>query len=230
MFFPWVGMLEQIRLADIYVHYSDVQFSKGSLTNRVQIKTAAGMKWLTVPLEDLRLGQCIDDVRISRRRDWRGQHLELLRHAYARAPHVDDMMALVESVYAINHDRLDDFVQASMVAVCDYFGLLAGRQFVRSKELGIPGASSQRVLQIVKALGGTTYITGWGAKNYLDHPYFEATGVRVEYMDYRKTPYPQLHGEFTPFVSALDLVANCGRAGIGAICSSTVYWKEFLNG
>ena len=28
MLFPWVGMLEQVRLADSYVHYSDVQFSK----------------------------------------------------------------------------------------------------------------------------------------------------------------------------------------------------------
>ena len=40
MFFPWVGMFEQIALADVYVHYDDVQFSKGSFTNRVQLKTA----------------------------------------------------------------------------------------------------------------------------------------------------------------------------------------------
>ena len=40
MLFPWVGMFEQIRLADVYVHYTDVQFSKGSFVNRVQIKTA----------------------------------------------------------------------------------------------------------------------------------------------------------------------------------------------
>lgn len=230
MFFPWVGMLEQIRLADVYVHYSDVQFSKGSFTNRVQVKTAAGTKWLTVPLDDLRLGQSIDEVRICRRRDWRSQHLELLRQAYVRAPHVDDMLALVEGVYAADHELLDDLARASMASLCDYLGLSDGRRFVRSQDLGITGASSQRVLQIVKALNGTTYITGWGARNYLDHALFEAEGVRVEYMDYRKASYPQLHGEFTPFVSALDLVANCGRAGIGTICSNTVYWKEFLNG
>ena len=43
-------------------------------------------------------------------------------------------------------------------------------------------------------------------------------------------PYPQLHGEFTPFVSALDLVANCGRAGRQYIHSKTVNWKEFVHG
>ena len=42
MLFPWVGMLEQIMLADVFVHYADVQFSKGSFTNRVQIKDSTG--------------------------------------------------------------------------------------------------------------------------------------------------------------------------------------------
>ena len=31
MYFPWVGMLEQIRLADVFVFYDDVQFSKAAL-------------------------------------------------------------------------------------------------------------------------------------------------------------------------------------------------------
>jgi hypothetical protein len=230
MFFPWLGMFEQIRLADVYVHYSDVQFSKGSFTNRVQVKTAAGMKWLTVPLKDFRLGQRIEDVQISQRQDWRRQHLELLGQAYAGAPYVDDMLGLVEGVYAAGHDSLDDLGRASMAAVCDYFDLAAGRRFLRSQELGVAGASSRRVLDIVKVVSGSTYITGWGARNYLDHSLFESEGVRVEYMDYRKLPYPQLHGEFTPFVSALDLVANCGREGGGTICSNTIYWKEFING
>ena len=29
MYFPWVGMLEQMRLADVFVHLDDAQFSKG---------------------------------------------------------------------------------------------------------------------------------------------------------------------------------------------------------
>ena len=57
MFFPWVGFLEQMRLADVYVHYDDVQFSKGSFTNRVQIKTPEGFIWLTAPLRNLRAGR-----------------------------------------------------------------------------------------------------------------------------------------------------------------------------
>ena len=49
-----------IKLADIIVHYDDVQFSKGSFTNRVQIKTKDGFKWMTVPLEKVKLNQKIE--------------------------------------------------------------------------------------------------------------------------------------------------------------------------
>lgn len=228
MFFPWVGMFEQIRLADVYVHYGDVQFSKGSFTNRVQIKTAQGSKWLTVPLQQLSLGQSIDEVQLDTRSNWRRQHLDQLKQAYAGAPHRKDMLALVESVYQQPHSTIGELSRASMMACCRYYGLETGRRFVEVGELGIAGASSQRVCDIVKALGGTRYITGLGARHYLDHPLFEDAGIRVEYMDYRKQPYPQLHGEFTPYVSLLDLIANTGPQGIDCIVSETQYWKDFL--
>lgn len=229
MLFPWVGMLEQVRLADCYVDYADVQFSKGSFVNRVQVKTPAGSRWLTVPLRNLSLGQRIDEVRIDESRPWRRDHVELLRASYAAAPYCDEMLALVEGVYAQEHAGIAGLSHASLVALCRYFGLDRGREFVSSRGLGIDGASSRRVLDIVLALGGDRYITGHGARHYLDHALFDSAGVRVEYMDYAKTPYAQLHGDFTPYVSALDLIANKGPAGAECIRSGAIYWKEFLD-
>lgn len=228
MFFPWIGMLEQIRLADVYVHYSDVAFSKGSFVNRVQVKTANDAVWMTVPLRGLRLGQRICDVPVNDDRDWRRKHRELLRQAYAQAPFRDDMLAIVDDVYGQRHATLDKLSTASTMALCEYFDLAAGRRFVDIRELDLPGEGSGRVLDIVLALGGNRYITGLGAKNYLDHESFDQAGIRVDYMNYQKTPYPQQHGEFTPYVSALDLVANAGKDGIRYIDSGTISWKEYL--
>lgn len=228
MLFPWVGMLEQIRLADVFVDYSDVQFSKGSFVNRVQIKVSDGSRWLTVPLLGLHLGQRIDEVKINTVRDWRAEHLDLLAQAYAGARYLDDMLDLVRSVYAHEYDGVAALSKASTMALCSYYGLETGRVFRNSSALGIGGSSSRRVLDIVLSLGGTVYITGHGASRYLDHESFEAAGVRVEYIDYAMAPYPQLHGEFTPYVSALDLVANMGTGGIDYIRSGTIYWKDFI--
>jgi hypothetical protein len=180
-----------------------------------------------VPLKNLTLGQNIDEVEVNEAKDWRRGHLDFLAQALRGAPHVGDVLALVESVYAEKSSRLADVAIRSLEAVLAYFGLAQGRRFVRSPDLGIGGAGSARVLEIVKKLGGTVYVTGHGARNYLEHEAFERAGVRVEYMDYRRTPYPQLHGAFNPHVSILDLIANTGRAGLEFIHSQTVNWKEF---
>lgn len=228
MLFPWVGLLEQIRLADTYVHYDDVQFEKGGFINRVEVKTRQGPRWLTIPLSGASFGREIREVRAAVEVDWRRRHLATLSQEYARAPHLRDMLALVERVYAVDTGRLVDILVASIRELSEYLDLPAGRDAPFSSALGIPGRSSARVLAVVRRFGGTRYVTGHGARAYLNHEAFEAAGVSVEYLDYQELPYPQLHGAFTPFVSGLDLVANAGRAGRSVICSGSVPWRAFL--
>lgn len=228
MYFPWIGFLEQIALADIYIHYSDVQFSKGSFTNRVQIKTERGIRWLTVPLDHLKLGQRIDEVLINNSMDWRADHIRQLIMAYHSCPFFDEMMDLVTRVYEENYATIDKLSEVSVEALSAYFGLTDGCRFIHATDLGVTGSGSRRVLDLVHLVGGTEYITGHGARKYLDHRQFDLEGIKVSYIDYQKNSYEQLHGPFTPFVSALDVIANLGKDGRGVICSGTRYWKDFL--
>lgn len=229
MYFPWVGMLEQIRLADVFVHGDEVQFTRGGFYNRVQVKTEQGVRWMTVPLRDHHRGQRIDEVMLDDRIDWRSQHRDMLRRAYRNAPFHNDMLALVDGVFALPAQTLSDVSRASMLALAEYFSLCGACRFLDAAALGIGGKSSQHVHDIVRSVGGTHYITGHGARNYLDHTLFERSGITVEYMDYRSISYPQLHGAFTPFVTGLDLVANCGRSGANVIVSGSFDWRDFLN-
>ncbi|WP_426399069.1 WbqC family protein [Ralstonia sp. R-29] len=228
MLFPWVGLLEQIELADVLVNYADVQFSKGSFTNRVQIKEPTGTRWMTVPLEKFHLGARIDEVKPASNVDWRAQHLRMLEQAYEAAPYAGDMLALVRSVYEVDYTNMGALALASMRAVCRYLGIELDRKFVDAPELDIPGRNTDRVLAIVQKLQGDTYITGHGAKNYLAHAEFEQHGITVEYMNYAMRPYGQLHGAFTPFVSSLDLIANQGPAGKQYVSPQTLNWREFI--
>ena len=229
MYFPWVGFLEQIRLADIFIHYDDVAFSRGGFLNRVQVKTENGVKWLTIPLRDQHLGQRIDEIYLDDRKDWRGQHREILRQDYLKAPCRDEMLALVDSVFSKPLTKLSDISRESILALARYFDLTNKTKLISSSDMRVSGVSSERVFNLCLTVGADTYITGHGARNYLDHDLFCRSGLRVEYMRYRKIPYSQLHGEFTPYVTALDLIANCGKDRIDVICSEAIYWKEFLN-
>ena len=225
MYFPWVGMLEQMRLADVFVHLDDAQFSKGGFFNRVRLKAAEGTPWFTVPLAENKLGQLLNEMRMAEH-DWRRKQLATLKQTYAAAPHVEEMLGLVESVFKNEYESLAALSAASVEMLAEFFEITP-KEIQWSSAMGVKGTGSARVLAVCEALGAERYVTGHGAREYLNHESFEAAGIRVEYLDDKKREYPQLHGAFTPFVSALDLAANCGRAGREVIDSDTVYWKDF---
>jgi len=226
MYFPWCGLLEQVRMGDVFVHYDDVQYARGFFS-RVQVKTEHGIKWLSVPLREQHRGQTIDECRIDNTTDWRRKHRDVLRQAYRNAPFLLEMLAVVDDVFAVDHESLGCLGRATILALTAAFGLARPR-FVHSADMNIGGCSSQRLRDITAALGGTVYLTGHGALNYLDHTIFEQRGIEVRYMDYTVGPWPQDHGEFTPFVTALDALAHLGPAASTALHSTTLHWSDAL--
>ena len=126
-----------------------------------------------------------------------------------------------------SHDSLGSLGRATIRALAGVFALPAP-EFLHSADLGVGGASSCRLRDITAALGGTVYLTGHGALNYLDHSIFEDRAIEVRYMDYRVGPWPQDHGEFTPFVTALDALAYLGPQAATAFHSTTLHWSEAL--
>jgi hypothetical protein len=226
MYFPWCGLLDQVRLADVFVHYDDVQYARGFFS-RVQVKTEHGIKWLSVPLRDQHRGQTIDECRIDHATDWRQKHRDVLRQSYRRAPFVTEMLAVVDQVFKTDHDSLGALGRDTIRALADAFAL-PHPGFLHSADLGVGGASSQRLLDITAALGGTVYLTGHGALNYLDHSIFGDRNIEVRYMDYSLGPWPQDYGEFTPFVTALDALAHLGPEAATALHSTTLHWSEAL--
>lgn len=224
MLFPWPGFFEHLMVADVYVDLDDVQFSKGSFTNRVQLKFPGGRRWLTVPLERGGSFQTIAGLQAATG-DWRQQHRRMVEESLREAPYLRDALGLMDKAY--DHGDACEVLIASINGPADYLGITL-KQRVRSHELGIAGHSSARVLDIVQHLKADRYVTGHGAARYLDHSSFEAAGVAVDYMDYSCQPWLQGPGEFTPYVSILDLIAWTGPAAATYLNPKTLPWQAFL--
>lgn len=228
MYLPWAGVFEQIRLCDVFVHLDDVQLPQGRhFTNRVQIKTPEGQKWMTVPLVHSSRG-LIKDVQMDESSDWRNLHLRIFSQSLAKTPFCGEAIELLREIYAFRSDKLCDFNINAIEKIASFLKL--HRVFLKSSDLNVSASSSQKLLEIVKILKGRSYITGHGAKNYLDHELFEQSNVEVEYLDYNILPYQQLYGEFTPYVSVIDLIANSGATSMNFLRSRTVKWRDFIHG
>ena len=150
MYFPWVGMLEQMALADVFVHLDDAQFSKGGFFNRVQIKTAEGTPWLTVPLAENKLAQALNETQPAAH-DWPRKHRTTLQQPWPRR--VGEMVALVE-VLAMEHDSLAALSASSMRP--SFFGCCRGN--FADVGNGCDSTGSERVLTVCQTLGATRYV------------------------------------------------------------------------
>jgi hypothetical protein len=183
-----------------------------------------------VPLLNFKLGQKINEVKIDNRRSWKLSQRDQLRQAYKTAPFYKEMLDLVDNVFSTNYESLAELSKSSTNTLIKYFEPIGtDKSFIDSPSLDISSEGSQRVLDICGVLRAKTYLTGHGARNYLNHIVFEKGGISVAYIDYQLDEYPQLHGTFTPYVSALDLVANLGRDGAELINGRMVPWRNFLS-
>jgi len=212
-YIPWKGYFDLMRLADEFVLYDDVQYTRRDWRNRNKIKTANGVQWLTVPVEVKgKYTQTIRETRVSEP-GWAADHWTRLKHAYAKAPHFRDYADALGAVYAgLASPWLSEVNETLIRWVAAELGVPS--KITQSNIYDLTAADpTQRLADICKQAGATAYLSGPAAKAYLDESVFAAAGVSVEYMDYAGYPeYPQVHPPFEHAVTALDLLFHAGRA------------------
>jgi len=212
-YIPWRGYFGQIRRADLFIFYDDVQYDKHGWRNRNQIKTAQGKQWLTIPVHSKGVteGIPIKDVRIDWSRPWGKNHLKALTFAYNKTPYFRDYLSLLESFYARRDECLADFTIETTILLSRELGITSTR-FLRSSDLpGIQGVKTDRLIQILKQVGASHYLSGPSARDYIEQEKFDGAGITLEYMEYNYPEYPQLYLPFDPYVTILDLLFMTGK-------------------
>lgn len=223
-YLPWLGFFDQLREADVFVYYDDVQYDKHGWRNRNRVKSPSGEPlWLTVPVRTHGLERPrVDQVEIDAASHWARRHAGTLRQCYARAPFAKPYLPELEELLSRPWARLVDLDLAAVELVCRWLGL--SRRIERASALGAAAgdedARSGRLIALCKRFEATRYFSGGAARDYLDVDAFARAGIAVEFQDYRHPVYPQLHGAFVPYLSIVDLVFNCGPESMRLLSGS----------
>ena len=218
-FIPWRGYFDFIASVDAFVFLDDVQYSKNGWRNRNRIKTPKGSRWITVPVRHRSLAQLISDTEIDDRKDWRESHMRSWRENYGTAPYYRDVLELLEDMGRETVNTISELNIALTSKIAVYLQIRT--RTVHSSDLRLSGTKTDRLIDLLKKLNATTYLSGPSADAYLDKETFRRNGVRLEYKSYDYDPYPQLWGPFDCAVTVLDLIANCGSDAKNHIRSRT---------
>lgn len=205
---PWRGYFDLMDDADVFIVYDEVQYTKNDWRNRNKLKTRQGTGWLTVPVRRDGLDTRIDEARIDWTGDWTGRHRSQLTDSYRDAPHWEPVAGEFLAIIEKRHERLSALNLDLLRWAAARLGIAT--ELITSGTLPGGEGKTGRLVALVKAAGGTSYLSGPAAESYLDLDAFTRAGIAVEYKSYDYAPYPQLWGPFEGAVSILDLLLNTG--------------------
>lgn len=212
-YIPWRGYFHQIYKSDVFIFYDDVQYDKNGWRNRNQIKTNQGKQWLTIPVKtkgSVLESTPINLIPIAWDKPWNLHHWRGIQFAYKKAPFFNQFAGYFGEIYRRQPEYLAEFTIASTIEIAELLGISHTR-FQKSSDLsGITGEKTDRLIQILKAVGADEYISGPAAKDYIEEEKFKDAGIRLEYMQYNYPEYPQLYPPYDDKVSIIDLLFMTG--------------------
>lgn len=200
-----------IAAVDEFILYDDMQFTRRDWRNRNQIKVPQGVQWLTVPvLVKGKYHQKIRETEIDGA-DWAVSHWKSMMQNYRRAPHFAEISSWLEPLYLEeNFTHISHLNRRFIEAICAYLGIKT--TITNSWDYTLLDGKTERLANLCLQAGGSEYISGPAAKDYLDEKVLSDMGVKLIWFDYAGYPaYPQQWGEFTHGVTILDLLFNCGK-------------------
>lgn len=210
-YIPWKGYFDLIAAVDEFILYEDMQYTRRDWRNRNQIKTPQGVQWLTVPvLVKGKYHQKIRDTEIDGT-TWSEAHWKSLTQNYKRTPYFEDVSAWLAPIYlSESFTHLSALNRRLIEAVCAYLGIQT--IISNSWDYQLIEGKTERLADFCIQAGGSEYISGPAAKDYIDDSIFTNAGIKLSWFDYSGYPeYPQLWGNFAHGVTILDLLFNCGQ-------------------
>lgn len=209
-YIPWKGYFDLINSVDEFILYDDMQYTKRNWRNRNLLKTADGLKWLTIPVKTKgKYYQKIKDVEINDN-EWNIKHWNTLKLYYSKARHFKEYSGFVKELYlSITDIYLSRINYAFIKAICRHLGVKTKISW--SMDYTFSGSKTTRLVDLCLHTNASHYLSGPSAKNYIEEQEFHKHGIQLEYMDYSNYPeYNQLYSGFEHGVSILDLIFNEG--------------------
>jgi WbqC-like protein family len=208
-YIPWKGYFDMLNMADTFIIYDEVQYTKNDWRNRNKIKTTNGLIWLTIPVKQEKLDQKINETFVVND-SWRKKHWNSLQIAYAKAPYFKLHKDIFEDLYLNNIEQSLSKINFNfLVTIANILNIKT--KIINSTELILGEGKTQRLVNLCQQVGATNYLSGAAAKDYLEVELFEQQQINVQWMDYSNYQiYNQLNNEFEHAVSILDLIFNEG--------------------
>jgi hypothetical protein len=177
--------LNKLANCDIFVSLNTVDFDKENFQHRNKILLNGKDTWVTIPI-DHKSPKCLKDIEVARTA-WDERIIEQITAAYGKNPWFKEwqMRWILQTIEAGGRLRfLDDICRDMTDTLKCILGI--DTPLIDASSLSYPGAKAEGVLNICKELKATEYLSGVGAREYMEPilPKFEEAGIKIIWQDF----------------------------------------------
>lgn len=213
-FFPWQGFFSKIKKADVWVNLDHVinRTNEQSWFRRVNMDIFGRCSYISisvekdpsrtfVPINEMRINQTIvnTDAKIYKS----------IRESYGKTPFFDEFFPLVNEYFSSSVVLLAERNRRFIETVIALLGIEV--EIVKSSDLQPKGKSTEMLVDLIRKLNGSVYLSGDGATGYQHESLYAENNIELRFNNFTPCPYPQKNAkQFIPGLSVLDSLFNVG--------------------
>lgn len=227
-YFPWLGYMDKMAKADQFIILDEVQLTDRSPMVRNKFLTFSGREE-TLSLSIQKKGyreKKTREIELFHIEEMQKKHQKFFECNYKRASYFDEIMKHMEAVFERPYHNL---IEIEMDTVNLIKGLLDIKtEVIYQSDLSYnrENKNSDLMKNLCISSGADIYLSGNGARNYMNIESFERDGIRVYYQNFKYPVYQQFELEtFVPNLSAVDMLFH-----LGIEHSREVFWNNVDRG
>lgn len=169
---PYAGYFRLFEASDHFIVLDDVQFPRRGYVHRNKLlNRESRLEWITLPIEKSDRSTSICNL------EFKPNATELLKKQTPKFPVLKQGFGVIEKAMSFNQPVIDTLV-ASMRAICNELDLTSQWSF--SSELGFRKLRGQeRIIALVKAVGGSRYVNAPGGVELYDAAMFSNENIEL---------------------------------------------------
>ena len=207
-FFPWLGFFNKINSCDVFIFLTESRRSKNDkyLTRSIILNNDS-KKYLSIPLGPKQ--RIINTLELPGSQKWRIDMLNIIHASYSKSYFYENIRGDIERLIMFDCQYFYEFSLNIIYFFLKNLNIhkicFVDKDF--DKEFG---EANNRLVNLCNEVNASKYLSGIGAKSYIDEDIFIKNQIDIIYQDYFPRPYKQLSNEFIPGLSIIDALFNCG--------------------
>lgn len=183
-FFPTLKIINKLVNSDKVVFLNDVQFVRNDIQNRIKLRNfqkPINEFWYSCSVKKGSSRKKINCVEVSDYKYLKDNFISTLYNLYRFSPYYNHILDYVNGVFSKEFVLISDFNIYAMKSLLDFLNIK--KQYICSDTLSISDelTKDDRLIEIVKVVGGTEYISGLGGKNYINESKFIDNKIKLKW-------------------------------------------------